>query len=834
MRKLALAVCLALTAPTTAVAVVPSTLSRYDTTGNGVTTVFTFSFKVSSSLHVEVYLGGVKQVAGYVVALNANQELSPGGTVTFVVAPANGLTVRIQRTVPLTQETVYTPYSAFPAKTTEKALDRTVQQAQQLDRKIDDYIAQAQAAAAVPSSMTPIVPEGGNTAATLGHWLAEAVNVKGSGAKCNGIDDDGPALIAAQVAAVGGKTLLVTCKLRLLSAAGTISAPIRFEGGGSLDLQPGGSVTLSGPLDAPLARIFWANGGTVAFAGKVPAFFYPQWWGAVGDGVADETAAIRAAMYAGGSAANVFFLPGTYLVTSPIDLDGSPRFGWWHIEGAGPVLSKITGNFADFVIKRSLSVGTSGGDHIIRGLSIINTSASASAGGVKLTDAVGSRIERLEVTIANGVGIDVATNNFTTIIDGVNVTGTAFAGIGIQGKNHVTIIGPDVRGLSEGVRVAGVGSNVMGGRFEINRTGLMIGKDPTGATYALAGAQVLGNRFEANDTDIDVVSCNGCTIAGVSTQGSVGSPSAQSIYGVIVRGAVGSSFKDFVIGGGYSKSAFYVPNPSPNALTSTTFQGVTVGNSLSPGTVGAKRWDFGGGVTDEVAFVASRPDLSGTDPTNIPGSVFGTAAVGGLSAVDHLTGTVASRNLRGKNLPVGAAAVSVGVIFPATHSSGNGINTVVAAGGGTLAAGTYYYVMTFVNALGESSSGVAEKTVTVDGATTTAATISFFGIGDPDAWRRRVYRGRSAGDYDGYYDLPLNSSADFTDTGATFTGRKSPPLVGVTLPSGAEPDTNYSVVCTPQWNATCWVTAKATTGFTLNFSVAPGGGGSFVDWHLIR
>lgn len=135
MKKTLLALFLALAAP--ALAVVPSTSSYIDQTGNGATTAFAFTFPVTTSAsHVEVLVAGVKQVSGYTVALNANQTSSPGGTVTFTAAPGNGLTVRIQRTVPLTQETVYTPYSAFPAKTTERALDRVVYQAQQVDRRV--------------------------------------------------------------------------------------------------------------------------------------------------------------------------------------------------------------------------------------------------------------------------------------------------------------------------------------------------------------------------------------------------------------------------------------------------------------------------------------------------------------------------------------------------------------------------------------------------------------------------------------------------------------------------------------------------------------------------
>jgi hypothetical protein len=49
-----------------------------------------------------------------------------------------------------------------------------------------------------------------------------------------------------------------------------------------------------------------------------------------------------------------------------------------------------------------------------------------------------------------------------------------------------------------------------------------------------------------------------------------------------------------------------------------------------------------------------------------------------------------------------------------------------------------------------------------------------------------------------------------------------------------EPDVNYAVLAAPSWNTTVWVTAKATTGFTLNFGTAAPGGGGFVDYSVIR
>jgi hypothetical protein len=135
MTRRALAVLALLAASSPALAVVPSTASRIDHTADGEAVEFTWDFVTYLKTDVEVLVDGVTQTEGFTVVLDADRS---GGTVTFTAPPADGATVRIQRTVPLTQSTVYTPYSAFPAKTTERALDRGVMIAQQLDRRMTD------------------------------------------------------------------------------------------------------------------------------------------------------------------------------------------------------------------------------------------------------------------------------------------------------------------------------------------------------------------------------------------------------------------------------------------------------------------------------------------------------------------------------------------------------------------------------------------------------------------------------------------------------------------------------------------------------------------------
>ncbi len=95
-------------------------------TGNGVTTVFnTPQFYASST--IQVYLNNVLQVSGYTVAGGNGST----GTVTFSVAPANGVSVVIQQTEPSSQDTTYASFQSNP-QVTEARVDKLTLQIQQV------------------------------------------------------------------------------------------------------------------------------------------------------------------------------------------------------------------------------------------------------------------------------------------------------------------------------------------------------------------------------------------------------------------------------------------------------------------------------------------------------------------------------------------------------------------------------------------------------------------------------------------------------------------------------------------------------------------------------
>lgn len=126
------------------------------------------------------------------------------------------------------------------------------------------------------------------------------------------------AVAALTAASAAGGPVLIPKGTYLIDQDVTCSAPLFFAGG-VFSIAAGKTLTINGPVQAPPTQIFTGS-GTVAFGQGSISEVFPQWWGAVGDGVADDTAALTATFkslqFTGG---RVFFPKGTYL-SDKIDL----------------------------------------------------------------------------------------------------------------------------------------------------------------------------------------------------------------------------------------------------------------------------------------------------------------------------------------------------------------------------------------------------------------------------------------------------------------------------------------------------------------------------------
>jgi len=123
---------------------ISTTTTRTTYNGNGVTTVFSipFRFLVNGDIVVvSVSAAGVETTK----TLTTDYTLTgagddAGGSVTMLVAPANGTRLIIYRDTDIVQETDYISGDPFPAETHERALDRLTMIAQEIGSDADRAI----------------------------------------------------------------------------------------------------------------------------------------------------------------------------------------------------------------------------------------------------------------------------------------------------------------------------------------------------------------------------------------------------------------------------------------------------------------------------------------------------------------------------------------------------------------------------------------------------------------------------------------------------------------------------------------------------------------------
>lgn len=104
------------------------TEARY--VGNGVTTVFTIPFLLIIPTDLDVFLNGVEQTSGYVITGAGN----PTSTITFTTAPAVGADVYLALNVPFERLNDYQENGDFLSSTVNRDFDRIWQALKQLFR----------------------------------------------------------------------------------------------------------------------------------------------------------------------------------------------------------------------------------------------------------------------------------------------------------------------------------------------------------------------------------------------------------------------------------------------------------------------------------------------------------------------------------------------------------------------------------------------------------------------------------------------------------------------------------------------------------------------------
>lgn len=372
-------------------------------TGNGSTTGFPFSFKVFQASDILVVrtdtLGAESNLVlgtDYTVALNVDQDANPGGTVTLTTVPAAGYLVTITSQVQNLQPVTLTNQGGFYPKVINDAFDRLTILVQQAVETISRSLRMAISA---PSNVNPQLPS--PTPYSLIGW-------NGAGTGFQNTDPTYSTVLATDLAS---------------TAAGKGAALVGFiapDGTGKTVADI--SSTASGKGSA-LVGFIQSGAGAVARTAdaKLRDSISVKDFGAVGDGVIDDTAAIQAALNAADSAQMSLLIPGTpngYKITAPLVINSTGL----SVVGDGEQVTKLiaSGNFSEILkFNASTLYATVSGITFISGLTTTRcVTIAQGATVIRFSQCYFSGGLSGDLLYSNGQNIDISESTFQ--LDSVN------------------------------------------------------------------------------------------------------------------------------------------------------------------------------------------------------------------------------------------------------------------------------------------------------------------------------------------------------------------------------------------------------------------------------
>ena len=120
---------------------ITTTTSKVTYTGNNVTVIFAYTFKIFSTAEIKVYVDNVLKTLTTHYTISGAGSAS-GGNVTFTAGntPGTGAKVVLLRNIAKTQVTDYVENDSFPAETHESALDKLTMLVQDVNNTISGDI----------------------------------------------------------------------------------------------------------------------------------------------------------------------------------------------------------------------------------------------------------------------------------------------------------------------------------------------------------------------------------------------------------------------------------------------------------------------------------------------------------------------------------------------------------------------------------------------------------------------------------------------------------------------------------------------------------------------
>lgn len=338
-------------------------------------------------------------------------------------------------------------------------------------------------------------------------------------------------------------------------------------------------------------------------------------FGAKGDGVTDDWAAIMAAFNAvvGSNRGTIYFPPGTYLVSQSIAFNTTLNNGVTSLWQGELGLSVITGNFNDFVMSRAGNGNDGALNIVIENLTIINTHATG--GGIRFGDLDGGAIRNCVVTANRaittlgddslpGFGSFECSFENLALSPGANVSGS----YGLANTANGVVANCRIIGFETGIQAfAGEGSMQYAGcYFEGNGVGFLPGIAPSGIHLGVGQIVVSGCRFKNNSVAIKFLTGGSATYCGLRIEGTNGqAPGGTNPQYGIQCGNPGSGtiahnalFAGISVTGQYDIAGIYI-NGGEFFQQQNTFMGVTSVNSGS-----GVAWDFPLSVATSAKFFA--------------------------------------------------------------------------------------------------------------------------------------------------------------------------------------------------------------------------------------
>jgi hypothetical protein len=361
-------------------------------------------------------------------------------------------------------------------------------------------------------------------------------------------------------------------------------------------------------------------------------------FGALGNAVTDDTAAIQAAINASGSGrkGTIFFPPGSYKITSPLTLnDDVVPFDSIIMRGCGDS-SYIFGYFNGYLVNRldrlipDGGVETTGSNQLRSGMALFEglrfANGHPTGGCLKLGAHIGATVRNC--TFGGNQCLNMVGCQSSQVSNCVFSTGGQSAGSrAIYIDENGVIESCDITGFATGIGFSGFGMNIWGCRFEVNDVAIAVGQSISpsylGGIRGATDFNIKGNSFESNGTAIDILSGSNFLIASISVTMAAYSNYGTSDYGIRIRAGAANNglFSGCAVGGGAQAAISIAGQQNRQALV---FISCTTSNFQT-----GKCWEFRSDGTgwklDTAEFINCR-GLDGTTAGGVTMGAMGPAA----------------------------------------------------------------------------------------------------------------------------------------------------------------------------------------------------------------